>query len=424
MLDGVGRVVSGELADALAGLDLERLTDAEFVDVIAEWERVASWVAARQLAAIAAFTRRREAAGEGEFPVDEVALAIGLSRAAAGDRLHIAEQLDRRLPATAEALGRGQINLPKVRAVVDATAVLDPAVAAAVEQRVLPDAEHQTVGQLRAALAKAVLVEDPGGAEARHERARQGRKVTLHPQPEGMSGLWALLPADAAAAVYSAIDAHARQQPADDRGMDARRADALIAIITGADTTPMQPLVQITVRAGTLLGEDEAPAELAGYGPIPAGMARRIAEDVTGTWRRILTDPATGAVLDVGRTSYRPPAALIRHVIARDATCRFPGRRQPARRCDLDHIQPWPTGPTAANNLIALCRRHHRLKHSGRWQITAGGGNTLTWTTPAGRKYTTHPPPIGPRSKQHTTRGQPQNSALPMFGRPGMHLGT
>jgi hypothetical protein len=397
MLDGDGRPVSGELAGALADLDLEQLTDAELVDVIAEWERVTAWTQSRRFVAMAAFTRRREARGDREFPVDEVALAIGLSRSAAGDRLNIAVQLEQRLPATADALARGQINLPKVRAVVDATSVLDPATAAAVEQRVLPNAERQTVGQLRAALAKAVLAADPAGAETRHQQARQGRKVTLNPQPDGMAGLWALLPADQAAAVYGAIDAHARQQPADDRSMDARRADALIALITGADTTPMHPLIQITVPVTTLLGLDDAPGDLAGYGPIPAEMARRIAEDVTGTWRRILTDPPTGAVLDVGRTTYRPPAGITRHVTARDATCRFPNCRQPARRCDLDHVQPWPEGPTAASNLIALCRHHHRLKHSGRWQIVTTGNGTVTWTTPTGRIHTTHPPPAGAR---------------------------
>jgi hypothetical protein len=395
------------LADALSGLGLDDLTDVELLDVIAEWERVTAWTQSRQLAAMAAFTRRREARGQLEFPVDEIALVIGMSRCAAGDRIHLAEQLDQRLPATAEALNRGLINLPKVRAVVDATDMLDPAATAAVEQRVLPDAERQTVGQLRAALARAVLAADPGGAETRHQRARQGRKVTLNPQPDGMAGLWALLPADHAAAVYGAIDEHARRQPADDRSMDARRADALVALITGADTTPTHPLVQITVSAATLLGLDNAPGELAGYGPIPAEMARRIAEDRTGTWRRILTDPATGAVLDVGHTTYRPSASLTRHVTARDGTCRFPGCRQPARRCDLDHVQAWPAGPTAANNLIALCRHHHRLKHSGLWSITTTGNGTVTWTTPTGRTHTTHPPPAAARLNKHMLNNRP-----------------
>src|SRR6185503_2715705 len=126
--------------------------------------------------------------------------------------LTIATALEQRLPATAAAMTSGLINLPKVRVIVEATAVLDPATAAAVEQRVLPEAEQQTVGKLRSALAKAVIAEDPGGAEVRHERAKKGRKVTLIPQPEGMAALWALLPADSAAAVYAAVDALARQQ--------------------------------------------------------------------------------------------------------------------------------------------------------------------------------------------------------------------
>ena len=64
--------------------------------------------------------------------------------------------------------------------------------------------------------------------------------------------------------------------------------------------------VHVTVPAGTLLGLCDEPGELAGYGPIPASMARRLAGD--GTWRRVLTDPASGAILDVGRrATQRPP---------------------------------------------------------------------------------------------------------------------
>jgi len=64
-------------------------------------------------------------------------------------------------------------------------------------------------------------------------------------------------------------------------------------------------LINLIITAGTLARLDNQPAELNGYGPIPADLARRIAAD--GTWRRILTEPVSGAILDYGRSTYRPP---------------------------------------------------------------------------------------------------------------------
>lgn len=57
-----------------------------------------------------------------------------------------------------------------------------------------------------------------------------------------------------------------------------------------------------------LLGANDQPGELAGYGPIPSAVARDLAAG--GTWRRILTDPASGRPLDYGTTHYRPPEHL------------------------------------------------------------------------------------------------------------------
>jgi hypothetical protein len=159
---------------------------------------------------------------------------------------------------------------------------------------------------------------------------------------------------------------------------------------SGLPRVSLRADVQVTVPAGTLLGLSDEPGLLAGHGPIPASMARRLAAD--GVWRRILTDPVGGTVLDVGRRSYAPPAALTEHVIARDRTCRFPGCRQPARRCDLDHTVPYPRGGTSAGNLAALCRHHHRLKHLGGWTVEQPEPGKLIWTSPTGHRYPTQPP--------------------------------
>jgi hypothetical protein len=213
-----------------------------------------------------------------------------------------------------------------------------------------------------------------------------------------MAGLTATLPAPQATAIYDRLDAIARNaDPTDERGMDARRADAmadlLLATQPGQVTDPLAR-VHVTVPASTLLGAAEEPGDLAGYGPIPADLARQTA--ASGTWRRLLTDPVTGALLDYGRTTYRPPADLADFTRARDLTCRFPGCRQPAAKCDLDHTVRYPEGPTAPTNLGALCRHHHRLKHESDWNLTQYEDGVFRWTSPTGREYTTTPEPPEP----------------------------
>ena len=156
--------------------------------------------------------------------------------------------------------------------------------------------------------------------------------------------------------------------------------------------------IDVTVTLSTLLGMDEKPAELAGLGPIPAEQARALA--MGGTWRRIVTDPLSGAVLDVGRDRYRPPAALLAHVTARDGCCAGPGCSVPADRCDLDHTtefhgtpangSPLP-GTTSADNLGPLSERCHRLKTDGGFTLRQVAPGVFEWRTPAGLGYRVTP---------------------------------
>jgi hypothetical protein len=90
-------------------------------------------------------------------------------------------------------------------------------------------------------------------------------------------------------------------------------------------------------------------------------------------------------------TAYRPPAAMIDLVKARDGRCRFPGCSVNARFCDVDHVMPWPLGPTHPTNLMCLCRRHHRVKQTVRWRVRIDPEATVTWTDPTGRLRTTLP---------------------------------
>jgi hypothetical protein len=252
------------------------------------------------------------------------------------------------------------------------------------------------VAELKRAVRRAVLAADPADAETRHQRARAERWVRLIPAEDGMADLYAHLPAADATRIMTAIEQiAARRDPGDTRGVDARRADALTHLTTGSadgaggGRAGDGPRILVTVAATTLAGIDDQPGELAGYGPVTADTARRLAE--RGTWRRLLTDP-TGRLLDYGTTTYRAPADLTRHLHARDRVCGFPGCNIPAHRCDLDHTTPYPKGPTNPANMGALCRRHHRAKHHAGWTLTRTPDGTPTWTSPAGKTYRVTPP--------------------------------
>ncbi|WP_186526255.1 HNH endonuclease signature motif containing protein [Leekyejoonella antrihumi] len=145
--------------------------------------------------------------------------------------------------------------------------------------------------------------------------------------------------------------------------------------------------------------------EVPGIGVIPAEAVQEMIRTLGVTLTRALVDWHTGTILETGAATYRPTAAIRRHVMLRDQHCRFPGCDRPAKFCDVDHVTPWPQGPTKPTNLQCLCRHHHRAKHETRWQVTMTPDGTSTWTSPTGREYTTHPGTLEVTADLHVTTG-------------------
>jgi hypothetical protein len=172
---------------------LAELYDDELIGVIRAWRRIESWSNGGLLMAIAELARRRPAdrtpaAAPGQFPAqlseftgDEIAAALTLSARTADTYLDLALDLATRLPGTAQALRSGVIDYPKARLIAEATRILTDADARAVEALVLPDAGWQTLGQLRAALSRAVLAVDPDAATRRREEAQKDPRVRRWP---------------------------------------------------------------------------------------------------------------------------------------------------------------------------------------------------------------------------------------------------
>ncbi len=152
---------------------------------------------------------------------------------------------------------------------------------------------------------------------------------------------------------------------------------------------PPPARVSVVVSLGTLLGQEHGVGEIPGYGFISGDHARQLATARGSVWQRIVTDPVTGAALDVSTHRYRPTPAMARTVAALDAICRAPGCTTSADRCDVDHDRPWPAGPTRITNLSAKHRRHHNHKTRGTWRATTDPDGTILWRTLSGRTYLT-----------------------------------
>ncbi len=449
-------VPDGMFADLLAQPADTDPAHCEFeaLERVGGWERVIAWAQARQTREMTSFMASAQARNRAlgaydsqahDSAVAEVGLMLRVSAGTAAARVGDAWSLCTRLPATWAALEAGRITLAKARIIDAETLNLTDEHTAAVETQVLAKARQQTPGQVRVATRRAVLRADPAAARERAEQARRERGVRMWPEPDGMATLSAYLPAADAVGVFAVLDEHARHagSASDERSIDARRSDALVDLVldptgvasaattatrdhssdepSGArgdarDDIPVSDAtspdgcrcecgrcrrgggadVRVTIPYTALLGADDLPGDLAGYGPIPAAVARDLA--ARGTWRRILTDPASGRPVDYGTTRYRPPTHLAGLVITRDQTCQFPGCRVPAHRCDIDHGIPHNpdagTGPTSEFNLGPKCRRHHQVKQTPGWSVTHHADGCTTWATPSGHVYQSQPPPL------------------------------
>ncbi|MFM8192696.1 MAG: DUF222 domain-containing protein [Actinomycetota bacterium] len=402
----------------LIGINPEKLSSAGRIDYLAALERQHSWLTSliqnATLAIAGAEPSQSENLWEGvdETEREDVATALRLSANTAQSRIDTARVLTNHLPATCQALAVGDISPSHATLIARETSeAIKRGISSEdlihIENRALAHAEFHTPAQVGRKIRTLIAQISPETFEESVAIARDTRSVHMYPESDGMATVIALLPAEDAQTVMLAInalvesqvkdsrtDARSRQDSlADARSMDMKRADALTTIcgdILARIADEHQPhrrpvTINITMDLPTALGMANNPAELAGYGPIPASVARTLSSDAK--WRRFITDPLTGNLLDYGRETYIPPQPLVDFLTARDRICRFPGCSQPSRVTDIDHAVPWEEGGTTSpSNLGLLCRRHHRMKTHNGWNLISHKDGSCTWTSPAGKE--------------------------------------
>ena len=403
---------------ALVKIDPHTLSPSSRIDFLSALERQSAWLQAMMQRAIVAVAGNESSStdkiwdGVDDAEREDIAAALRLSPNTAQMRIDVARILVNHLPNTCSALAMGEISTAHATVIAkeSAAAIRDGLSEFAiyqVEEKALSFAEFHTPGQVANKVRTTLAQLAPAEFEEVVDRARETRRVSCYNDADGMATVVAILPAQDAQLVMKSIEAYILRINENESGTwsllsaDNKRADALTAILSAELARNLEIVkphrrpvtVNVTIDLPTLLGLAQNPGQLSGYGAIPASVARELASDAT--WKRFITDPQTGNLLDYGREKYEPPQALVDFLLARDRTCRFPGCRQSATRSDIDHAQSWDTGgETNSENLGLLCRRHHRLKTHGRWGLVSNADGSCEWTSPVGKKYVVPARPI------------------------------
>jgi hypothetical protein len=157
---------------------------------------------------------------------------------------------------------------------------------------------------------------DPHGYLQRGRTERRHRRVGLRPAPDTMAVLTGYLPVEQGVACLTALRRHTdtRKADGDRRSRDQIMADTLVERLTGQTTAADVNIeLHLLMPLDALLNPHNASAaEIAGHGPVPAGIARDILHTTRGRrwWRRLFTAPADGPIIAADRLRgrfRRPP---------------------------------------------------------------------------------------------------------------------
>lgn len=190
--------------------------------------------------------------------------------------------------------------------------------------------------------------------------------------------------------------------------VDARRADALVALCSGREVAGhARDRATVVVHASLeALKDGSGSCEIEGGPVIPASSAERL---LCGGRMQVVVEDQNGDPIRPGRTTGEPSAWMLRQLRYRDYGCRFPGCD--ARRFTQAHHIVWRRhgGWNALDNLILLCFFHHRLVHEYGWMVRRERNGTIRWCRPDGTGYRAGP---GPPGEAHGREPVPTAAAL------------
>lgn len=418
------------------------LGEADLLAAIEQAAREEAQAGARRLAAIAELVDLTvdEDDERGMWAFDpwknaacHIGAALSISERRASAQMCIATALRYRLPQIAALYVQGRLSTRLISEITWRTGLVADDVIATVDAALAGKAEKWgplSEDKLIDAINTVIARHDPD-AVRRTKEALKKRDVHIgaHEDTDDVTTIWGLLLPPDAAAYTARIAALVKGLcDADPRSAGERRSDAMGAIGRGEN--------QLACRCGspncTASGPSTSPvvitviADQAAVDTAQQLIADQDAEQQNTTattaeptctkdpgsallpGAQILPIPVLAETIRSGAAikplwlpgpdpepHYRPSAKLAAFIRSRDLICRFPGCDVPADRCDIDHVVPYPFGPTHASNMHCKCRSHHLMKTfwggPDGWRERQLPDGTVLWTTPAGKTYTTAP---------------------------------
>ncbi|MDH3545905.1 MAG: HNH endonuclease [Gammaproteobacteria bacterium] len=304
----------------------------------------------------------------------------GIGMNAAREKVRVAHALAD-LPKISRAFEKGELSYSKARAM---TRIADRDN----EDYLLMIARHGSAHHVEKLVSKyrrAKRLQETGSANEQYA----GREFSYFYDDDGSLVINGRLPAEQGALLVKALEmAMDRQFHNDDvaaeisepETLPARRADAVAEIAeTYLNTAPSQASTADRYQVVVHVSAETTHIE---EGPhVSAETSRRIACDCSMIK---LIEDERGEPLSIGRRTRAIPPSIRRAMRFRDEGCSFPGCTN-THFVDGHHIQHWADGgETSLENLVQLCRHHHRLVHEGGFVCERTVAGRIEFRSPSG----------------------------------------
>ncbi len=338
------RVLGDEIARTMAAIDR---TEHKLLGLLRELDAAKGWAASGQLSFAAWLSWR-----------------CGIGPLAARERVRVARALAE-LPKIETAFGAGAITYSKARA-------LTRVATAENEETLVSMAGGMTAAELEKLcqmMRRAHPETGETGETGETKESEPARRFSQRTDQSGMVRMTITVTADEAAVVCAALEVCAPTPN--------RRAEGLVAMAdeclrgSASDRSPTEVILHVsaddlsaTTNEGAIVSAEAAKRSLCDAGVV--AMVRGGLDGLSGN----------GATLDVGRKTRVIPTAIRRAMAVRDRGCRFPGCSHVI--VDGHHVEHWcDGGATKLENLVSLCRSHHRFLHEGGGSVETTAGRFI-----------------------------------------------